>query len=118
MKLPDGKALVAKSDFCGDHWRSDSGAPPDVTPVTIVFDDADTLASGYSYVSKEAYERPNSDLKLIKARIIPVTPDEAAGLLKVQKPNVVRSLNIQSPWNELHDKQLNPGKRPPIANFC
>ena len=118
VKLPDGKALVAKAAFCGDHWRSDAGAPPDLTPVTILFDDAETLASGYAFVSNEAYERPNSDLKLIKARIMPVTPDEAAALLKVQKPNVVRSLNIQSPWTVTGDKKLNPGKRHTIARIC
>ncbi len=118
VKLPDGKALVAKAAFCGDHWRHDSGMPPDFTPVTILFDDAETLASGYAYVSNEAYERPNSDLKLIRARLMPVTPDEAVALLKVQKPNVVRSLNIQSPSTVRDFKKLYPGKRPSIAMFC
>ena len=118
VKLPDGKALVAKGSYCGYGNRKDAGWPPDLMPFVVLFDDAETLASGYAFVSNEAYERPHSDLKLIKARIMPVTPDEAVALLKVQKPNVVRSLNIQSPWTVTDDKKINPGKRHTIARIC
>lgn len=118
VKLPDGKALVAKGSYCGDPKRQDSGMPPDFMPLVVVYDDAETLASGYAYVSNDAYERPKSDLKLIKARLIKVSPDEAAALLKVQKPNVVRSLNIQSPWTVTDIEKLNPHHKPAIGVYC
>ena len=118
VKLSDGKALVAKGAYCGYSDRKDSGWPPDLMPLVIVYDNSETLESGYAYVSNEAYERPNSPLKLVKARITPVSPGEAADLLKNQKPNVVRSWNIQSPWSVRDFKKLNPGKRPAIGVNC
>jgi len=49
---------------------------PDLLPIVIVYDDADTLAFGVAYLSEDAYESPESVLRFEGASIEPATRAE------------------------------------------
>jgi hypothetical protein len=123
VKLPDGKALIIGTFYFCESIRPNApnaGMPDDLQPITLLYEDYDTLADGYMFASDEAYNRPNSELKFEKIRFASFSSEDFVALLKTQIPNVVRnpsSAGILGVDQAARDK-LYPGKRRPIATDC
>jgi hypothetical protein len=62
-RMSDGKAVVIRPpQACRGETTANAGAPPDLLPMVIVYDNADNLAFGTAYLSEDAYESPLSEL--------------------------------------------------------
>jgi len=69
-RMSDGKAVVIRPPrACRGETTANGGAPPDLLPMVIVYDNADNLAFGSAYMSEDAYESPLSELKFGGATI-------------------------------------------------
>jgi hypothetical protein len=56
-RMDDGKALAIKPpQACHGETTGNGGAPPDLLPMVIVYDNAENLAFGTAYLSEDAYE--------------------------------------------------------------
>lgn len=90
----DGKVVViSTANYCDTlkpkepNW----GAPEDFLPITLVYNDPDTLVDAIMYASDEAYHNPNSVLTEPKVRFQRLTAKALLELRKTQVPNAVRS---------------------------
>jgi hypothetical protein len=62
-RTSDGKAVVIRPPrACRGETTANGGAPPDLLPMVIVYDNAHNLAFGTAYMSEDAYESPLSEL--------------------------------------------------------
>ena len=69
-RMSDGKGLVVRPpDACDGKTTENGGVPPDLLPLIVVYDDADTLAFGTAYLTDDAYDSPLSVLKFGGATI-------------------------------------------------
>jgi hypothetical protein len=68
--MSDGKGLVVRPpDACRGQTTENGGVPPDLLPLVIVYDDAETPAFGTAYLTDDAYESPLSVLQFGGATI-------------------------------------------------
>ena len=76
-RMSDGKGLVIRPpDACDGETTANGGVQPDLLPVVVVYDDADTLTFGIAYLSEDAYDSPLSALKFAGATIETATQAE------------------------------------------
>lgn len=69
-RMSDGKGLVVRPPReCRGETTENGEVPPDLLPVVVVYDNADTLAFGTAYLSDDAYESPLSVLQFGGATI-------------------------------------------------
>ena len=69
-RMSDGKGLVVRSpNACDGETTANGKVQPDLLPVVVVYDDADTLDYGIAYLSEDAYESPISVLKFEGATV-------------------------------------------------
>jgi hypothetical protein len=116
VRTSDNAAVVISTyEYC----RAFQGhpMPPDFLPITVVYDDPETLAFGIMYASDEAYANPSSVLTLPEVNVARMTRTEYDEIRRTGVRNVVR--------NPRNDGQLRakrseyqPGKKPPIGTSC
>jgi hypothetical protein len=88
-RMSDGKALVVRPpNACDGKTTANGQVPPDLLPIVVVYDDADTLDFGVAYLSDDAYEGPLSVLKFGGATIEAATRAEFEAFRSAQ-PNLV-----------------------------
>jgi hypothetical protein len=122
VKTPDGKAVVMSTrGFCEVPYR----LGPRFLPITVVYDDPETLAFGIMYASDEAYENKMAVLSLPKFTINRINQDDFFALSKLIPQNVVRMLRTNGLARELEfsgadktQKAREPGKKPLVASSC
>jgi hypothetical protein len=69
-RMSDGKGLVVRPPrACRGETTENGGIPPDLMPLVIVYDDAETLAFGTAYLTDDAYESSLSVLQFGGATI-------------------------------------------------
>lgn len=69
-RMGDGRGLVVRPPrACRGETTENGEVPPDLLPVIVVYDDAETLAFGTAYLSDDAYESPLSVLRFGGATI-------------------------------------------------
>ncbi len=69
-RMNDGKGLVVRPpDACDGKTTENGGVAPDLLPLVVVYDDADTLAFGTAYLTDDAYDNALSVLKFGGATI-------------------------------------------------
>jgi hypothetical protein len=96
-RMSDGKGLVVRPpDACDGKTTANGKVRPDLLPVIVVYDDADTLSFGTAYLSDDAYENPLAVLKFGGATIEKSTRAEFDEFRRTQ-PNLVRRESYFSP---------------------
>ena len=69
-RMNDGRGLVVRPPrACRGETTANGQVEPDLLPVIVVYDNADTLDFGIAYLSEDAYESPLSVLKFGGASI-------------------------------------------------
>jgi hypothetical protein len=69
-RMSDDKALMVRPpNACKGETTANGWVQPDLLPVVIVYDDADTLDFGTAYLSEDAYDNPLSVIKFGSATI-------------------------------------------------
>jgi hypothetical protein len=90
-RMSDGKGLVVRPpNACDGQTTANGEVPPDLLPVVVVYDDADTLTFGIAYLSEDAYEGPLSVLKFGGATIESATRSEFDEFRRTQSNLVKR----------------------------
>lgn len=88
-RMSDGRGLVINvPEACGGEVTATGQVPPDLLPVVVVYEDADTLAFGTAYLSEDAYESPLSLLRFGGATIETATREEFEAFRRDQ-PNLI-----------------------------
>lgn len=76
-RMSDGKGLVVRPpDACQGQTTDNGKVQPDLLPVVVVYENAETLDFGIAYLSEDAYESPLSVLKFGGATIEKATRAE------------------------------------------
>jgi hypothetical protein len=69
-RMPDGKGLVIRPpDACRGQTTANGEVQPDLLPIIVLYDSADTFEFGKAYLSEDAYDGPLSELKFGGASI-------------------------------------------------
>ena len=118
-RMNDGKGLVVHPPRAGRGETTENGEiPPDLMPVVVVYDDAETLAFGTAYLSDDAYENPLSVLQFGGATI--ERADRAAfEQFRREQPNLVTRSSYWTPTGFYGLKQVGlPAARIPMGVGC
>jgi|HubBroStandDraft_1064217.scaffolds.fasta_scaffold36255_2 hypothetical protein len=92
-KMSDGKVVVVRPPrACDGETTANGGVQPDLLPLIVVYDDAETLAFGTAYLSEDAYESPLSVLKFGGATIETARRAEFDEFRRTQKNAVTRAI--------------------------
>jgi hypothetical protein len=112
-RMIDGKGLVVRPpDACEGQTTENGEVQPDLLPIVIVYDDADTLDFGIAYLSEDAYESPLSLLKFGGATIAKATRAEFEAFRRAQ-PNLVKRESLYKA--EGGDRFVQNEHLPPVA---
>lgn len=88
-RTSDGKGLVVRPpNACQGETTANGQVQPDLLPIVVVYDDANTLDFGTAYLSQDAFESPLSVLKFGGATIEKATRAEFEDFRRSQ-PNLV-----------------------------
>jgi len=131
VKLSDGKVLILGSQgYCYSFGFSIGESTEDFTrgawrysitgflPVTAIFDDPKHLTEGWVYVSDDAYDRANSPLKFLNAKVTRVSHDEAIEVASRQTPNVVNAFGNDGLMHSSRLSDLPKREDVPIGFVC
>jgi hypothetical protein len=89
-RMSDGKGLVVRPpNACDGQTTANGEVQPDLLPVVVVYDDAETLTFGIAYLTEDAYKSPLSVLKFGGATIETATRADFDQFRHAQ-PNLVR----------------------------
>jgi hypothetical protein len=92
-RMRDGKGLVVRPPrACDGQTAANGEVQPDLLPIVIVYDDADTLDFGTAYLSEDAYNSPLSVLKFGGARIEKASRDDFDEFRRTQTNLVTREV--------------------------
>src|SRR5579864_3305914 len=92
-RMYDGKALVVRPpSACRGETTANGKVQPDLLPLIVVYDNADTLDFGIAYLSEDAYESPLSVLTFGGATIEKATRAEFDEFRRTQVNAVKREL--------------------------
>jgi len=96
-RMSDGKGLVVRPPrACRGETTANGEMPPDLLPLVIVYDDAETLAFGTAYLTDDAYESSLSVLQFGGATI--ERADRAAfERFRSEQPNLVKRSSFLTP---------------------
>ncbi len=117
-RMSDGRGLVVRApDACRGETTANGMVPPELLPLVVVYDDADTLAFGTAYLSQDAYDGPLSLLTFGGATIEAATRAEFETFRREQ-PNLVTREAYFTPQGEvaLKEKGLSPAT--PFGHAC
>src|SRR5580692_5173384 len=96
-RMSDGKGLVVRPPaVCQGETTANGKVQPDLLPIIVVYDDAETLTFGTAYLSEDAYENALSVLKFGGATIETATKTEFDVFRRAQ-PNLVKRESYHSP---------------------
>jgi hypothetical protein len=118
-RMSDGKGLVVRpTTACRGETTDNGDMPPDLMPLVIVYDDAETLAFGTAYLTDDAYESPLSVLQFGGATI--ERADRAAfEKFRREQPNLVTRSSILTAQGPAALKQFGlPAARIPMGVYC
>jgi hypothetical protein len=118
-RMSDGKGLVVRPPTaCRGETTANGDVAPDLLPVVVVYDDAETLGFGTAYLSDDAYDSPQSVLKFSGATI--EHADRAAfEQFRREQPNLVTRSSFHTPSGFYGLKQLGlPAARVPMGMGC
>jgi hypothetical protein len=118
-RMSDGRGLVVRPPrACRGETTENGDVAPDLLPVVVVYDDAETLAFGTAYLSDDAYNSPLSVLKFGGAAI--ERADRAAfEQFRREQPNLVSRSSFHTPSGFYGLKQLGlPAARIPMGTGC
>jgi hypothetical protein len=114
-RMDDSKGLVVRPpDACDGRTTANGKVQPDLLPVIVVYDDAETLSFGTAYLSEDAYESPLSVLAFGGATIEKATKSEFDEFRRT-RPNLVKRESYFSPLDsddELRKKNFRRLTRP------
>jgi hypothetical protein len=117
-RMNDGKGLVVRPpDACSGKTTENGGVAPDLLPLIVVYEDADTLAFGTAYLTDDAYDSPLSVLKFGGATI--EHADRAAfDKFRSEQPNLVKRSSYFTPQGPAALKKygLSPARIPMGTN--
>jgi hypothetical protein len=118
-KMSDGKAVVVRPPRpCKGETTANGGVQPDLLPLIIVYDDAETLAFGTAYLSDDAYESPLSVLKFGGATIETATHAEFDEFQRTQKNIVTRATFWSHGATDVLQRMDLPIVAVPFGNYC
>lgn len=121
VKTNDGKAVVmATRNFCdsGLYPKEPNGGLKDrFLPMTVVYDDTETLAFGTLYASDEAYQNSLAVLTIPRVTFTLLTTDAFVALQRAATPNVVRMASNNRMGTVPNDVAA-PGRKPLVGNKC
>lgn len=107
-RMNDGKGLVVRPPrACEGQTTANGMVQPDLLPIVVVYDDADTLDFGTAYLSKDAYESPLSVLKFDGATIERATRADFDKFRKVETNLVTRQSYHSALTSDQDLKSLN-----------
>jgi hypothetical protein len=118
-RMSDGKGLVVRPpEACRGQTTENNGLPPDLLPLVIVYDDAETLAFGTAYLTDDAYESPLSVLQFGGATI--ERADRSAfQKFRSEQPNLVKRSSFLTPQGLAALKPYGlPAARIPMGILC
>jgi hypothetical protein len=119
-RMSDGKGLVVRPpNACQGQTTANGKVQPDLLPVVVVYENAETLDFGIAYLSEDAYESPLSVLKFGGATIEKATRPEFDEFRRTQKNLITRSTYWTGAAGADVLKQM--GIRPaskPFARMC
>jgi hypothetical protein len=102
-RMSDGKGLVIRApNACQGETTANGRARPDLLPIVVVYDNADTLDFGTAYISDDAYDNALSVLKFGGATIETATRKDFDEFRRTQ-PNLV---SRESYWSRAPDDVL------------
>ncbi len=114
-RMSDGKGLVVRvPDACHRMATSAGGVPADFMPLMVVYDDADTLAWGTAYASRDAFTNPLSELVFHGASIEASTAEAFDDFRRNGPPNLVRRVSYYSHRSDLFEEE----EWPSMGLFC
>ena len=118
-RMRDGKGLVVRPPAaCRGETTANGDVPPDLLPVVIVYDDAETLGFGTAYLSEDAYESPLSVLTFGGASIEPAQRTDFDAFRREQ-PNLVKPASFHTPRGTAALKAHNLTAAPvPFGSSC
>ena len=91
-RMSDGKGLVVRPpDACQGQTTANGKVQPDLLPVVVVYENAETLDFGIAYLSEDAYESPLSVLKFGGATIEKATRPSLMRFRRAQKNLITRA---------------------------
>ncbi|WP_141703494.1 hypothetical protein, partial [Methylobrevis pamukkalensis] len=113
-RMTDGKGLVVRvPDACRGQTNANGKVTADFMPLLVVYDDADTLAWGTAYASRDAYTNPLSELVFHKATIEAATADDFDEFRRNGPPNLVRRVSYYSHRSDVFEDEW-----PSMGLFC
>ncbi len=106
-RMYDGKGLViGPPNACRGETTANGKVQPDLLPLAIVYENADTLSFGIAYLSEDAYEGPLSVLSFGGATIEKATRAEFDEFRRTQTNLVKRELYYSSTNDDRMLKRL------------
>jgi hypothetical protein len=118
-RMSDGKAVVVRPPrTCKGETTANGGVQPDLLPLIVVYDDAETLGFGIAYLSDDAYESPLSVLKFGGATIEAATRAEFEEFRRTQKNIVTRATFFSHDAINLRQRMGLPIVAVPFGNDC
>jgi hypothetical protein len=118
-RMSDGKGLVVRPPrACGGETTENGAIPPDLMPVVVVYEDAETLAFGTAYLTDDAYDNSLSTLQFGGATI--EQADQAAfEKFRTEQPNLVKRSSYHTPNGPAWLKQIGVPPAPiPMGIRC
>ncbi len=89
-RMKDNKAVVIRPpDVCNGETTTGGEVPAAFMPLIVVYDNADALDMGLAYLSDDAYDSPESDLKFHSAEILASSRAEFDADGKSGVPNLI-----------------------------
>jgi hypothetical protein len=120
MGSTSGKGLVIRPPrACRGETTANGHVQPDLLPLVIIYDDADTLDFGIAYLSEDAYESPLSILRFGGATIEKATRKEFDAFRRSQANLVTRESYWSALAGDLVLKRMNIARvAKPMAHVC
>lgn len=111
-RMSDGEGLVVRPPVaCKGETTANGKVQPDLLPVVVVYDDADTLDFGVAYLSEDAYENSQSVLKFGGATIEKATRAEFDAFRRTQSNLVTPESYHSAVDSDAELKRLNFTRR-------
>jgi hypothetical protein len=118
-RMSDGRGLVVRPPrACAGETTENAGIPPDLMPIVVVYDDAETLAFGVAYLSDDAYD---SSLSVLKFGGATISPADRADFdrFRSEQPNLVNRSSYHTPSGAAALKERGlPAARIPMGTGC
>ena len=118
-RMADGKGLIVRPpDACDGGTTENGDVAPDLLPLVVVYDDAETLAFGTAYLTDDAYDSPLSVLKFGGA-VIERADLAAFEKFRSEQPNLITRSSYHTVGSAKGFRKLGlPPARIPMGIGC